>query len=118
MVLHNIGDIDVYTRFLKENTAEVHALFKELLINVTSFFRDADAFSVLQKDILPKLFMDKRPDDRIFRVWVTGCSTGEESYSIAILLYELICETHHWEFKIQFYSTDLDDEARKIKAFF
>jgi two-component system CheB/CheR fusion protein len=114
MVLHNIGDIDVYTRFLKENTAEVHALFKELLINVTSFFRDADAFSVLQKDILPKLFMDKRPDDRIFRVWVTGCSTGEESYSIAILLYELICETHHWEFKIQFYSTDLDDEAITI----
>jgi two-component system CheB/CheR fusion protein len=114
MVLHNINDIDVYTRFLKENTAEVHALFKELLINVTSFFRDADAFSVLQKDILPKLFMDKRPDDRIFRVWVTGCSTGEESYSIAILLYELICETHHWEFKIQFYSTDLDDEAITI----
>jgi two-component system CheB/CheR fusion protein len=114
MVLHNISDIDVYTRFLKENTTEVHALFKELLINVTSFFRDADAFSVLQKDILPKLFMDKRPDDRIFRVWVTGCSTGEESYSIAILLYELICETHHWEFKIQFYSTDLDDEAITI----
>jgi two-component system CheB/CheR fusion protein len=114
MVLHNINDIDVYTRFLKENTAEVHALFKELLINVTSFFRDADAFSVLQKDILPKLFMDKHPDDRIFRVWVTGCSTGEESYSIAILLYELICETHHWEFKIQFYSTDLDDEAITI----
>ncbi|MGB4499274.1 MAG: CheR family methyltransferase [Methylococcaceae bacterium] len=114
MVLHNISDIDVYARFLKENTAEVHALFKELLINVTSFFRDADAFSVLQKDILPKLFKDKRPDDHIFRVWVTGCSTGEESYSIAILLYELICETHHWEFKIQFYSTDLDDEAITI----
>ncbi len=114
MVLHNIGDIDVYVRYLKENTAEVHALFKELLINVTSFFRDADAFSVLQKDILPVLFKSKQANDHVFRVWVTGCSTGEETYSIAILLYEFICETHHWEFKIQFYSTDLDDEAITI----
>jgi two-component system CheB/CheR fusion protein len=111
MALHNMSDIDVYARYLKENTTEVHALFKELLINVTSFFRDADAFSILQKEIFPKLFKDKQPEDHVFRVWVTGCSTGEETYSIAILLYEFICETHHWEFKIQFYSTDLDDEA-------
>jgi two-component system CheB/CheR fusion protein len=114
MVLHNFSDIDIYANYLKENTAEVHALFKELLINVTSFFRDADAFSVLQKEILPNLFKNKQPEDHIFRVWVTGCSTGEEAYSIAILLYEFISEMHHWEFKIQFYSTDLDDEAITI----
>jgi two-component system CheB/CheR fusion protein len=114
MALNNFSEIDVYARYLKENPAEVHALFKELLINVTSFFRDVDAFSVLQKDILPTLFKNKHPDDHIFRVWVTGCSTGEETYSIAILLYELISETHHWEFKIQFFSTDLDDEAIMI----
>jgi two-component system, chemotaxis family, CheB/CheR fusion protein len=104
-----IEDADVYARFLKEHPSEGHALFKELLINVTSFFRDTDAFKTLQKDILPELCKDKS-EHCLFRAWVAGCATGEEAYSIAILLKELM-EEHHYEFKVQIYSTDLDDEA-------
>lgn len=112
MLHHAIEDTDVYARFLKENPAEVTALFKELLINVTSFFRDADAFGVLQKEILPRLCKDKS-EQSIFRAWVAGCATGEEAYSIGILLKEWMEENHH-EFKVQIYSTDLDDEAIAI----
>ncbi len=109
MSRHNIGDTGVYARHLKENPAEVHALLKDLLINVTRFFRDAEAFAILQKDILSQLCKDKT-DDYPFRVWVAGCSTGEEAYSIAILLRELMDEAHQ-EFKVQIYGTDLDDDA-------
>lgn len=109
MLQQNIEDIEIYVRYLKENPTEVRALFKELLINVTSFFRDAEAFTVLETDILPSLCKDKT-DDSVFRVWVAGCSTGEETYSIAILLRELMDKTHQ-VFKVQIYSTDLDDEA-------
>ena len=112
MAQHDIENSEDYVRYLKENSDEVHLLFKELLINVTSFFRDAEAFTVLQKDILPELCKDK-PDDYVFRVWVAGCATGEEAYSIAILLREWMDENHR-EFKVQIYSTDLDDDAIAI----
>ena len=109
MALHHIEDIAVYARFLKQNSNEVHTLFKELLINVTSFFLDAEAFAALKQDILPLLLQDK-PDDYIFRVWVAGCASGEEAYSIAILFRELMDETHK-DFKVQIYATDLDEDA-------
>ncbi|MEI7843837.1 MAG: CheR family methyltransferase, partial [Gallionellaceae bacterium] len=109
MALHHIEDIAVYARFLKQNPNEVHTLFKELLINVTSFFRDAEAFVTLKQDILPALLADK-PDDYVFRVWVAGCSSGEEAYSIAIALRELMDEAHK-NFKVQIYATDLDEDA-------
>ncbi|MDD5057004.1 MAG: chemotaxis protein CheB [Sideroxydans sp.] len=109
MSQHNIEDTEIYARYLKEHAAEVQLLFKELLINVTSFFRDPEAFIVLKQDILPLLFKDK-PEDYVFRVWVAGCATGEEAYSIAMLLREFMDETHQ-EFKTQIYSTDLDDDA-------
>ena len=113
MSQHAIEDTDVYVRYLKENPSEVHALFKELLINVTSFFRDPDAFTVLQKNsILPELCKDKS-EHAMFRAWVAGCATGEEAYSIAMLLKELM-EEHQHEFKVQIYSTDLDDDAIAI----
>ncbi len=109
MSQHNIEDTEVYARYLKEHPAEVQLLFKELLINVTSFFRDPEAFVALKQDILPLLLKDK-PEGYVFRVWVAGCATGEEAYSIAMLLRELMDETH-LEFKTQLYSTDLDDDA-------
>lgn len=109
MTQNNIDDTEVYARYLKENPSEIHILFKELLINVTSFFRDAAAFDVLEKAILPKL-CEGKSDDYVFRVWVSGCSTGEEAYSIAILLCELTNRTNQ-NFKIQIYGTDLDDDA-------
>ena len=103
MLQHNIDNIDVYARYMKENLAEARILFKELLINVTSFFRDTEAFTVLENSILPSLCADKS-DDFVFRAWVAGCSTGEEAYSIAILLREFMTKTHR-EFKVQIYST-------------
>ena len=109
MLLNSIEDTDIYARYLKENPSEVHLLFKELLINVTRFFRDEKAFVALQRDILPLLCKDK-PDDYSFRVWVAGCASGEEAYSIAILLRELMDGTQQ-EFKVQIYATDLDDDA-------
>ncbi|MBK7565010.1 MAG: PAS domain-containing protein [Propionivibrio sp.] len=112
MSQHCIDDTEVYARYLRENPDEVHALFRELLINVTSFFRDTEAFSVLKSEILPQLCQDK-PDDYVFRVWVAGCATGEESYSIAILLRELM-DASHQNFKVQIYSTDLDEDAIAI----
>ena len=109
MLQNSIEDTGIYARYLKENPSEVLILFKELLINVTRFFRDEKAFAALQKDILPSLCKDKL-DDYPFRVWVAGCASGEEAYSIAILLRELMDETHQ-EFKVQIYATDLDDDA-------
>jgi len=109
MSQHQITDTDIYARYIKTHPEEAHILFKEMLINVTSFFRDAEAFAVLQKEILPRLCKDK-PDDYNFRVWIAGCSTGEEAYSIAILLHELLDETRQ-SFTVQIFSTDLDDDA-------
>jgi two-component system CheB/CheR fusion protein len=109
MVKHNIEDIDLYSRYLKENPAEITVLFKELLINVTNFFRDPEAFHVMEKEILPKLCKHKS-NDYVFRVWVPACASGEEAYSIAILLCELMEKTKQ-QFQVQIYSTDLDDDA-------
>jgi two-component system CheB/CheR fusion protein len=109
MTVHNIEDTETYARFLKENVSEVQLLFKELLINVTSFFRDPEAFALLKKDILPGLFAQK-PENYGFRIWVPGCATGEEAYSIAILFREFMDETKQ-EYKVQIYSTDIDEDS-------
>ena len=109
MSMHNIGSQEVYARYLREHPPETVKLFKELLINVTNFFRDPEAFDALKKDVLPLLLADK-PEDYVFRVWVAGCATGEEAYSIAILLCEYMEEMHQ-DFKVLLYATDLDDDA-------
>ncbi len=113
MAQHDLSDHDIYARYLKEHPTELQILFKELLINVTSFFRDPEAFATLKQDILPQLFAGK-PEGYVFRVWVAGCASGEEAYSIAILLREFMDEwreKQHQEYKIQIYATDLDDDA-------
>jgi len=109
MAMHNIDDRDVYARYLREHPPEVQALFKELLINVTNFFRDPEAFDTLKRDILPQIFADK-PEDYVLRAWVAGCASGEEAYSIAILLREIMDEMRR-EYKVLLYATDLDDDA-------
>jgi two-component system CheB/CheR fusion protein len=109
MSQQHIEDTEIYARHLEEHPAEVRALFKELLINVTSFFRDPDAFVTLKQHILPQLVAGK-PEGDVFRVWVVGCATGEEAYSIAMLLRELADETRQ-ALKIQLYSTDIDEDA-------
>ncbi len=109
MLQHGIDSKEVYARYLKENPLEISILFKQLLINVTSFFRDPQAFDLLRKEILPKLFANK-PHEEVFRGWIAGCATGEEAYSIAILLREFMDESHQ-AYRIQLFATDLDEDA-------
>ena len=109
MAVHCIEGVKAYARYLREHPEEVQLLFKELLINVTSFFRDPDAFAAMKKDILPQVFADK-PAKHVFRIWVPGCATGEEAYSLAILFREYM-EDIKQEFKLQVYATDIDDDA-------
>ncbi len=112
MVQHALRDIDAYGAYLAAHPAEVQALFRDLLINVTSFFRDPEAFAALGNEIVPKLLAGK-PDDYVFRVWIAGCSTGEEAYSVAILLREVMDRLQQ-TFRVQIYSTDLDQEAISV----
>lgn len=109
MQVHGIDDPRVYARFIQENQTERRALFKELLINVTSFFRDPQAFEALEKNILPML-LDDKPESHAVRIWVAGCASGEEAYSIAMLLHEYMGRTKK-RLSIKLYATDLDDEA-------
>jgi two-component system CheB/CheR fusion protein len=76
-----------YVKYLQQTPAEVEVLFRDMLIGVTNFFRDPEAFKGLEEQVIPKLFAGK-PASAVIRVWVPGCSTGEEAYSIAILLAE------------------------------
>ncbi len=109
MNIHQIKTMDSYVQFLQENPVEIDKLFKELLINVTNFFRDEPAFTALKDIALPKLFEDK-PDNYEMRIWVPGCSTGEEAYSLAILLKEYN-ETHGKTYSFQIFATDLDESS-------
>jgi len=109
MSIHNFIHMEVYARYLKKHPDEARLLFNELLINVTSFFRDKEAFDRFEQELLPKLFKTKNDGDHI-RVWVCGCSTGEEAYSIAILIYEALQKTKQ-KLVIQIFATDLDEDA-------
>lgn len=109
MAMHQIERTDQYLRFLRKTEPEVEALFGDLLIGVTSFFRDPEAFEVLEQELLPALFAKKAPGDSI-RVWTVGCSTGEEAYAIAILLYERM-EHLKLPFNLQVFATDIDPRA-------
>jgi two-component system, chemotaxis family, CheB/CheR fusion protein len=109
MAVHQIEGMDAYVRYLQQVPAEVEALFRDLLIGVTSFFRDPEAFTALQKLVIPKLFLGK-PADTWVRVWVPGCSTGEEAYSIAILLQEQL-DALRQGVKVQVFATDIDGKA-------
>jgi two-component system CheB/CheR fusion protein len=107
MTVHNIKDISDYVEYLKGHTEEVDLLFKELLIGVTSFFRDPEAFNVLENEAIPEMLKKISPKSLI-RVWVPGCSTGEEAYSIAMVLLESLNGRPN---KVQIFATDIDSEA-------
>jgi len=108
LAVHRIDKIENYVHFLQQTPTEVEALFKDLLIGVTNFFRDAKAFEILQKHTL-LLIKSKVPNSPI-RIWVVGCATGEEAYSIAMLILETMDELKkHAE--IQIFASDLDNEA-------
>lgn len=109
MAIHQIEIIDDYVKFLQKSPAEAEALFRDLLIGVTHFFRDPEAFKALEQQVIPKLFDSKQAGATI-RVWVPCCSTGEEAYSIAILLQEHM-EALGQSFGIQIFATDIDSNA-------
>ena len=87
MQVHRIERIEDYLTLFRENVEEVQALFADLLISVTTFFRDSQAFDALSRKVIPALFAGKSADDHL-RIWVPGCATGEEAYSIAMLVLE------------------------------
>jgi len=109
MALHQIAELADYVRFLQQTPAEVQGLFQEMLIGVTSFFRDTEAFTALQTLIIPKLLAEKTSGSTI-RVWTCGCSTGEEAFSLAILLQEEM-EARKQYCKVQLFATDIDARA-------
>lgn len=109
MAVHQITDLNGYVRFLQQTPVEVEALFRDLLIGVTNFFRDPEAFAALENEAIPRLFADKAIGTAI-RIWICGCSTGEEAYSIAILLQEQM-EQLKKNFLLQIFATDIDNRA-------
>ena len=111
MALHRLDTLKRYARFLRDNKKETEALFDDLLINVTRFFRDAAVFRALKKRFLPSLLKKKSKDRlRELRVWVPGCATGEEVYSLAICLLEALgSQAAKW--RIQIFGTDLSESV-------
>jgi two-component system CheB/CheR fusion protein len=114
MVVHKVAKLKDYLRFIGKRPEELDELYRDLLIHVTGFFREPEAFVALRKHVYPKLFEGRKPDNPI-RVWVAGCSTGEEVYSIAITLLEYMW-VHSRNISqaataIQIFATDISDTA-------
>ena len=109
MAIHQIDAISDYVKYLQNNAEEVDALFRDLLIGVTRFFRDDEAFKALEGTVIPRL-VKGRANDGVVRVWSLGCSTGEEAYSIAILLREAVTRLER-PAKLQVFATDIDPHA-------
>ncbi|HEV2274223.1 MAG TPA: chemotaxis protein CheB [Acidobacteriaceae bacterium] len=107
MVLQKMEDMGTYARFLRSNRGEIDALFQDILIHVTSFFREPEAFKILQARVFPKIVAGKKRGEAV-RVWVPGCSTGEEVYSLTIALFEFLGERAS-STSIQVFGTDISE---------
>ncbi|MCL5282450.1 MAG: PAS domain-containing protein [Planctomycetes bacterium] len=109
LAVHQIEDLDHYIKLLQERTEEVEILAREMLITVTNFFRDREAWDALAEQVIRPLVIEKPPEVPL-RVWVAGCATGEEAYTVAILFHEQMArdEKHHL---LQIFATDLDEES-------
>lgn len=111
MSVNQINGIAGYARFLRENEDEVKALLKDMLISVTNFFRDPEAFEALKAQL--KTVLKNKAQGADLRVWVAGCATGEEAYSVAIVISECLDELNQ-HFQVQIYGTDIDVDALRI----
>jgi two-component system CheB/CheR fusion protein len=109
LALRNIGSLEEYRKQIESDPRELSALHRDLLINVTSFFRDPESFESLKKFVFPRLVQDRTADAAI-RIWVPGCATGEEAYSIAISLQEYFGETGR-VCPVQIFATDISGTA-------
>ena len=112
MQVNAIDKVEDYIAFLRDDADEVHHLFQDLLIGVTHFFRDKAEFDLLEREVVPRLFEGKGAGDHV-RVWVLGCSTGEEAYSIALLLREHM-DTLEAAPTVQIFATDIDGRALTV----
>jgi two-component system, chemotaxis family, CheB/CheR fusion protein len=112
MQVLQIPDVPQLIARLRKEPREVDLLFQDLLIGVTNFFRDPDAFAALERAVIPALFADKGADEAV-RVWVPGCATGEEAYSIAMLLRERAPRPNGAP-KLQIFASDIDEHALEI----
>ena len=114
MAVRQIETIENYVNYLQQSPAEIEALFQDLLIGVTNFFRDPEAFQALEADVIPQLIAARSLTDfstnEVIRIWICGCSTGEEAYSIAILLREQM-DLSSRNITVQIFATDIDSRA-------
>ncbi len=110
--LTQVADVVEYAHYIREHPEEARALLKDMLISVTNFFRDRRAFAALEQEFIPKLFEGKGPGRHV-RVWSAGCATGEEAYSLAMLLTEY-AETLASPPSVQVFATDIDEEAIQV----
>ncbi len=111
----NIRNLKEYRNYAKEHVDELKTLSQEFLINVTKFFRDPEAFKRLQSDIIPAIFSNKGPEDKI-KVWIVACSTGEEAYTVAILFLEYMRKLEDSFPNVKFFATDIDAGALEIAS--
>jgi len=114
MNVHIIDSMSNYVRFLRENPRELNILFKELLIGVTNFFRDAMVWERMKETVFPDLF-NTLPNGHTLRAWIVGCSTGEEAYSLAIVFQESLEKLEGTKnFTLQIFATDIDSDAIEL----
>jgi two-component system CheB/CheR fusion protein len=109
MALCEVAGLAAYADLMKQDPAEIDALAQDFLIRVTGFFRDPEAFEGLAETVFPALFENRAPSDPV-RIWVPGCASGEEVYSIAIVLQEFL-DDHPMATRIHIFGTDLSDAA-------
>ncbi len=110
MLLNQIEEYETYLAFLRQDPRELNNLFQELLIGVTNFFRDPESFEVLKNEVLPEALAELKKDS-YFRVWVPGCSSGEEVYSLVITMLECLDAFPGKRISLQVFGTDIDQKA-------
>ena len=115
MVLHRVESLEGYLAYIKENPNELDELYRDVLINVTGFFRDPEAFESLRNIVFPSILQDRHAEQGPLRFWVPGCSTGEEAYSIAMVLTEYLWDHARQSSasakSVQIFATDISDTA-------
>ncbi len=111
MMVRKCDTLKVYLKYLQEHTNEIQALYSDVLINVTEFFREPNSFKIISDEVLPQIVKNRDPD-RPIRIWVPGCSTGEEAYSLAIVLLEFL-NARKLSFPVQIFATDISEESIK-----
>lgn len=108
MVSHNLNKVDKYYALLKGNAAEVTLLANDFLISVTSFFRDPEAFKIIEETVIPAII--KKNNTEVLKIWVAGCATGEEAYSMAILIKEYLNQ-HPKNIEVKIFASDISKAA-------